>query len=131
MHRVKHLHSVYFVGGVVYIHLCGMQKTELKVEGVVILIDFLGCSVASEEVIEVIVWAICKSREVLGQMPKSFRETTVERELDTFEWQVFIPSLLSILVLQPSRRTRTGCGLQCMLRRGRNLVDPLWHMYTL
>ena len=64
MHRVEHLHSIYFMCGVVDIHLCGMSETELYMEWIVLLVNSVGGGVASDEIIQVIIRAICKSEEV-------------------------------------------------------------------
>ena len=52
-------------------------KTKLQIEGVLFSINFVGCGVESEESIKIVVWAICKCKKVLRQMPKSFPEARV------------------------------------------------------
>ena len=84
VHRVEHLYSVYFMCGVVDIHLRGMQETELQVKWIVLLVNSVRGGVASEEGIQVIIRAICKTKKEFWLVPISFCETMVNREVEAF-----------------------------------------------
>ena len=76
----------------------GCKKQNCK-KGVVFGIYFVGCSVASKKSIKVVIWAICECKNVLRQMPKSFREARVYGEVQAFKRQTLVPSFLDIFVL--------------------------------
>ena len=70
VHSVKHFDPIHLAVGVVYVHLVRVKKTKFEVERVEFSVDFVRSCVAGEEGVEVVIWAICKSEELLGQMPK-------------------------------------------------------------
>ena len=80
---VQHFHPVDLVCLVIYIHLCWMQKTKLEIEGVVFLINTVGSNIADEDIVHLVVLAVHKGEEVLGWMPKTFREAGVYWEVET------------------------------------------------
>ena len=77
-------HPIHFVGGVIYIHLCGMWKTKFQIKGVVFGVYFVVCSIASEKVVEVVIRVVCVCKKVLQQMPESFREMRIDGEVQAF-----------------------------------------------
>ena len=48
------------------------------------MVNLVWGSVAKEKGGKVVVWAICKSKEVLGQIPESFCKTKFKGEVETF-----------------------------------------------
>ena len=65
LHRVEHFHPVHLVIGVIDIHLSGVKETKLKVERFILCIDLVRCCVRGEEGVQVVIRAICQSKEVL------------------------------------------------------------------
>ena len=80
---MQHFHSVDLSCLVIDINLFGMQKSKLKLEGVVFLINMAESDIASEERVQVIVLAVRKGREVFGLEPKTFCEARVDRKVET------------------------------------------------
>ena len=58
-------------------------KTKLEIEEVVFLINTVGGDIASHDRVRVIVLAVRKG-EVFGLVPKTFHETGVDRQVETF-----------------------------------------------
>ena len=131
MHSVQRFYPVHHVVGVIDIHLSGVKEGKLEEEGIVFCLYLIRCCVTDEEGVKVVIWAICKSKEVLGQMPKLFRESGNEGKLSTFEWEISTPSFLNILIFQLSQRAGTGCWFESMLRWDRGVIDALRDMNPL
>ena len=77
---MKHLRTVHLVGLFVHIHLCRLQKPDLQIEGIVFLVDTIGCRIWCEHSIEVIVLAVRQSEELFRAVQTAFCETR-------FDWK--------------------------------------------
>ena len=62
-----------FVRLVVHILLCGLQKTELEVRKIVVLINTIKGNVSSEHGVEIVVLAVIQSKEIFGRVTKSMK----------------------------------------------------------
>ena len=65
VHSLQHFHAINFMCSVVHIHLCGIKEAKLEVEGVIFGVYLIRRCVAGKEGVEVVIGAICKSKEVL------------------------------------------------------------------
>ena len=77
----------------------------MEVEEIIFGVNVMWRGVAGEESVEVIIWAICKSKKKLKQMPKAFCKSGIEKETTKFKGEVYIPAILNMLIFKFSQRT--------------------------
>ena len=65
LRSVEHFYSVHLVIGVIDMHLSGLKETKLKVEMFILCIYLIRCCVRGNEGVQVVIRAICQSKEVL------------------------------------------------------------------
>ena len=80
---MQHFHFIDLLCLVIDIHLGGIQKTKLEMEGVVFLINTVGSDITSEKRVQVILLAVRKDKEVFVLVPKTFCETWVGLKVET------------------------------------------------
>ena len=78
---VQHLGPIDFVGLVIYIYLCWMQKTKLKVEGIVFQVNKVRGDISREHSVQIVVLMICMGKEIFGKVPKPLRKLWIDREV--------------------------------------------------
>ena len=95
----------------IYIHLYWMQKTKLRAEWIVVLVDTIWGKICCEQGVKIIILAIIKSKEVFREMAESLRDAWVDGEVKAHQWKGLISSFLHIFILKLSNWTRASRGL--------------------
>ena len=104
VNRMKNLRTIPFVSLAVHIHLCRMQKSKLKRESFVFLINTIRCDVSFQHSVQMFIIAICQSKKKRWCLPEAFYETRLNRETSTLEWEVLVASFLHIFFLYLTER---------------------------